>query len=161
MSQNHCWPSQLRFGKTIEKTLLSMVNLRKSIQWWWSVGSKTIENHRKQWYPRKKSYHPIALKKLPPSKSSERSQEIVCTDIFLWGMTALLMHLVFPSVVWLLPTKHSTSVSFSLDPSSLLFLFSQLCHILSQHEFSSSPIEGKCPLSPSKTKSTKDHPNIR
>ena len=30
-------------GKTIEKPSMSMVNLQKNIQWWWSGGSKTIE----------------------------------------------------------------------------------------------------------------------
>ena len=32
-----------KFGKTIEKTLISMVDLQKNIQWWWSSDGKTIE----------------------------------------------------------------------------------------------------------------------
>ena len=31
------------FGKTIEKPLISMVDLYKNIQWWWSRDGKTIE----------------------------------------------------------------------------------------------------------------------
>ena len=54
MSQNHCWPSHLKFVKTIEKPSLSMVNLRKNIQWWWSSGSKTIEKPSKAMVPQKK-----------------------------------------------------------------------------------------------------------
>ena len=37
------------FGKTIEKPLISMVDLQKNIQWWWSGDGKTIENHWWQW----------------------------------------------------------------------------------------------------------------
>ena len=54
MSQNHRWPSHLKFVKTIEKPSLSMVNLRKNIQWWWSSGSKTIEKPSKAMVPQKK-----------------------------------------------------------------------------------------------------------
>ena len=54
MSQNHRWPSHLKFVKTIENPSLSMVNLRKSIQWWWSSGSKTIKKPSKAMVPRKK-----------------------------------------------------------------------------------------------------------
>ena len=54
MSQNHRWPSRLKFVKTIEKPSLSMVNLRKNIQWWWSSGSKTIEKPSKAMVPQKK-----------------------------------------------------------------------------------------------------------
>ena len=55
MGQNHRWPSHLNFGKTIEKPSMSMVNLGKNIQWWWSGGSKTIEKPSKAMVPRKKN----------------------------------------------------------------------------------------------------------
>ena len=55
MNQYHRWPSRVKFGKTIEKPSLSMVNIRKNIQWWWSSGSKTIENPSKAMVPRKKT----------------------------------------------------------------------------------------------------------
>ena len=63
MSQNHRWPSHLKFGKTIEKPSMSMVSLMKNIQWWWSSGGKTIEK------PLKKSLPSHVFKKLPSSKS--------------------------------------------------------------------------------------------
>ena len=82
MSQNHRWPSHLKFVKTIEKPSLSMVNLRKNIQWWWSSGSKTIEKPSKAMVPQKKNhYHPIVLKKLPSLKSTMRWHAIHCNYI--------------------------------------------------------------------------------
>ena len=55
IGQNHRWRSHLKFGKTIEKPSMSMVNLGKNIQWWWSGGSKTIEKPSKAMVPRKKN----------------------------------------------------------------------------------------------------------
>ena len=59
MSQNRCWRSHVKFGKTIEKPLFFAVNLRKYMQWWWSSGSKTIKSNGA---PEKNHYHPIVFK---------------------------------------------------------------------------------------------------
>ena len=54
MSKDHRWPLHLKFGEIIEKSSMSMVNLRKNIQWWWSSSSKTIENPLQALVSRKK-----------------------------------------------------------------------------------------------------------
>ena len=43
------------FGKTIEKPLISMVDLQKNIQWWWSRDGKTIEKPSMAMVPWKKN----------------------------------------------------------------------------------------------------------
>ena len=58
------------FGKTIEKPSISMVDLQKNIQWWWSRDGKPLKNHQWQWCLGKKHYHPIVIKKLPSLKST-------------------------------------------------------------------------------------------
>ena len=48
------------FGKTIGKPSISMVDLYKNIQWWWSRAGKTIEKPSMAMVPwKKKHYHPI------------------------------------------------------------------------------------------------------
>ena len=58
MRQNHYYYYlllQLKYGKTFEKLLMSMVNLRKNILWWWSSDGKTIEKPSKaMWCPENK-----------------------------------------------------------------------------------------------------------
>ena len=80
MGQNHSWPLHLNFWKTLEKLLMSMVNLRKNIQWWLFGGSKTIEKPQKQWCPGKKSLS-CCLEKLPSLKSRMFSG---CSLSILW-----------------------------------------------------------------------------
>ena len=55
MSQNHRWPSHLKFVKTIEKPSLLMVNFRKTFNGDGPVAAKPLKNHWKQWCPGKKS----------------------------------------------------------------------------------------------------------
>ena len=85
MSQNHCWPSHLKFGETIEKPLLSMVNRGKNIQWWWYSGSKTIEKPSKAMVPL------TVLKSILPGYWLENDKycffTFFCTDNYLQTMT--------------------------------------------------------------------------
>ena len=53
--QDHCWPSHLNFGETIEKTINVNNQSGKNIQWWWSSCSKNIEKPLRAIMLRKKS----------------------------------------------------------------------------------------------------------
>ena len=92
MSQNHRWPSNLKFVITIEKPSLSMVNLRKNIQRWWSSGSKTIEKPSKAMVPRKKiTTIPSSWKKLPVSKPNfvPREKGLIKSQSFTCALIGL------------------------------------------------------------------------
>ena len=113
MGQNHRWPSHLHFGKTIEKPSMSMVNLGKNIQWWWSGCSKTIEKPSKAMVLRKKNItipsfekndHRWSLNpekfwalqvKLLPAKLGQ-SYKVLCSAFRSWKWT--LMQLVWQPI---------------------------------------------------------------
>ena len=52
--QNHCWPLPSKIWKPSKNHWHQWLGFQKNIQWWWSHGNKTIENHWCQWWPDKK-----------------------------------------------------------------------------------------------------------